>query len=155
LPLVLLLVLTPPLRGDGYEEVAKPADGVIFKLHLDRTMVALSGRLRLTLTAKGPAALEIDPIASVVTSNEWAARPGGVVAQTRGGQRDWSQTFDLEPFPLDKDKKVPLAVAPVRYRIGSGDWLEQKWKPIDITVTTSVVVANVDDAKGITGIETL
>jgi Domain of unknown function (DUF4381) len=110
----------------------------------------------LTLTASGPAALEIDPITSVLTSaKDWDAHPAKVVTTTQGPRREWSQTFELEPLSFDKDKKIPLPVAPLRYRVGSGDWLEQAWNPLEITVTSSVVAGNVEDAKGITGIEQL
>lgn len=150
-----LLAWAPLLGAADSQQVAEPVRGVVFKLHVDRTTVPLSGRIRLTLTAAGPATLEIDPISTVVTANDWAAHPGQALTKKLGPRLDWSQTFELEPLSFDKDMKLPLPVAPLRYRVDSGDWREQQWNPIDITVTSSVVAANLEDAKGITGIEQL
>jgi hypothetical protein len=147
--------MTPVLRAEGVHQSAEPVKGVMLKLEVDRTTVALSGHLKLTLSAKGPASLEIDPIGAVVTSNEWEARPGVVVTGKEATKREWRQSFELDPFPLDKDKKLPLMVAPLRYRLDTGDWLEQAWQPLEITVTSTVPVPSIDDAKGITGIEAL
>jgi hypothetical protein len=163
LPLmVLAIVLLPPVAyapgspAETPEQVAEPVKGVVLKLRLDRTTVPLSGRLRLTLTAAGPAMLEIDPITSIVIGNDWEAHPGKAESAAKGQRLEWSQTFELEPLAFDKDKKVPLTVTPLRYRItAAGDWREQAWNPMDITVTSSVPSANLDDACGITGIETL
>jgi len=162
---VVMLLLAPVADAPGSpadaapvgeaRQVAEPVKGVVLKLYLDRTTVSLSGRLRLTLTAAGPANLEIDPITSVVIGKDWSAQAEKAVTG-QGPRLTWSQTFELEPLSFDKDKKVPLTVAPLRYRVSAGgDWREQPWNPIDITVTSSIAAANLDEARGITGIETL
>ena len=72
------------LLGAAEPQQVKSAKDVVFKLTIDRTTVPLSGACSLTLTAAGPAALEIDPITSVVTSKDWEAHAEAAVTRTQG-----------------------------------------------------------------------
>lgn len=153
-----LLVLASSARADVYEHVEKPTPDVQVGIRLNRTTVPLSGHVLLTIVVVGPAPVEVEAITELVASKEWEGTSEGKPEITpRPEQRArWRQTFRLDPFPLDKDKKLPLTVAPIRYRTGAmkaGEWREQAFPPVDITITSTVVAPHLDDARGITGIE--
>ena len=139
----------------GETEQVQKRSGIVARLQVDRSEVALSGEIVVTISVEGPASLEIASIPAVTTSPAWRARRASPPA-TRpadGGRLHWQQTFILEPLQV---KEVPLPIARIRFRSGpDAEWQEMAWKPFPIQVTTEIMSADLSELRDPTGVEHL
>jgi len=118
-----------------------------------RTELRLSESLRAEVRISGPAPLRLDlPKEWLAESSPavWKIEPLGSprLTDAPGGVQQWSQSFRLDPYL--PGASVPLAFSPA---IVNGQ--EVHFPSFSIAVTTSITNPKVEDARPITGIETL
>jgi LPXTG-motif cell wall-anchored protein len=145
--IVVLLLAAVVVHASGYQEI-QPRGKVTARVELDRMELSLADTITLTVSAEGPAPLRLEPIATLLSSSLWHVRsmPPQTTPLERGRER-WQQTFRLEPRqPLEER----LQLQPLR--IGEDS---VTWKPIPVTVTTTIDKPELSEARDITPIERL
>src|SRR5579864_7999790 len=87
----------------------------VCRLESDRTEVALSGELRITLSIEGPAPIEVDSPRLLSQSPDWRVRAGlPKTMSLPSGRERWEQSFQLAPYQAGN---VALPFEPVRFRM--------------------------------------
>ncbi len=150
---VCLLPAGAALPAAGYQQELKPLPNVIARLVVKQTTIELADDIDLTLSLEGPAPLEVEPVAERIRGKSWRVYPAAPDTTPLGNGRErWQQAFRLDPLAADR---FQLEVAPLRFRIGDDEWREVQWAPIPLVVTSSVARADLNEAREITGIETI
>jgi hypothetical protein len=119
----------------------------------ERTELRLSDSMRVEIHIQGPAPLRLDlpkEWLGEASAGLWKMEPLGKPALTElpGGGQKWSQSFQLDPYV--PGAPVPLIFSPVKV-----NGQEKDLPSFSIAVTTKITNPNIEDARPITGIETL
>ncbi len=117
----------------------------------DQLEVPLSGSLRFRIAVDGGKDLEVERVASPL-GDSWQVRVAKPAATSslEGSRQRWQQEFLLEPL---KPGQLTLSLAPLRFREKPGAWQTIEWKPMQVSVQTSLSKADVQDLRDITAIE--
>ncbi len=126
---------------------------VTFDLPNRKSTVRLSDSFSVTLTAEGPAPIQVqvpDPVLDAVSNRDWRITPVGAaeVKVIAPGREQWSRVFRLSPYVTGDSLDVIFAPLIVNNRMVSVGGFS-------ISVITTVPEANAEAARPITGIETL
>jgi hypothetical protein len=126
----------------------------VCRLESDRSEVALSGELRITLSIEGSAPVEVESPRPLSSSPDWRVRAGQPkTVALSGGRERWEQSFQLAPYQAGH---VTLPLEPVQFR--TQNELRDRsvsWPPLEIRVTSEVSEADLSKARGVTGIDEL
>ena len=126
---------------------------------VDVLETSLSGKLSLTLQIEGPAPLQVtlpNPLLTKETLPLWRVRPQGKpTLEILPNQRiRWRQVIEMTPYLAGQS--VPINLAPLTVRAGTGNETKVEWsKPLAIHVTTEVTEVSVKNLRPATGIELL
>jgi hypothetical protein len=159
-PGLLLLLIAANLSLAGEEVTPRPqleqkqgnaaANFFPEKLEGGKALVALSGGVRVTLSVRGPATLEVEPIRKIAEQDAWQVRTLGApqTVDLGNGTVRWQQDFYLEPLLKPGDQSLQLL--PLRFRDKpEGTWQEVRWEPIPIRVTTQVAEPKLSELRDI------
>ena len=127
---------------------------VVCRVESDRSDIALSGELRLTLSVEGPAPVEVEPPRPLSASPDWRVRAGQPKTTSLPASRErWEQSFQLIPF---QSGRVALPLEPLRFR--TQNELRDRsvsWPPLEVQVMSEISDAELSKARGVTGIDEL
>jgi hypothetical protein len=123
---------------------------VTAEIHDGRLQMSLADSLRVTIRADGPATLEVQAPAKLMTSPAWQVEPGPAEASKDAAR--WARSFVINP--LAPGQQV-LQIEPFRYREKAGPWSTVTWKPILVNVNTQITEADASKLRDITNIEEL
>jgi hypothetical protein len=125
----------------------------------DRESIRLSDTVRVTLTLEGPDPLRVDlpePLLAKEAAAAWRVRPAGppVVEALPGGRERWSRPYRFDPYlPGDPAR---IVFAPIMVTAGTANRSDEVQGPVvEVKVQTTLTAAKPDDARPVTGIETL
>jgi hypothetical protein len=125
----------------------------------DRTAIRLSDTVTVTVAVEGAAPLRVAAPADVLAGDSvavWsAARAGDPRTEALpGGRERWTQEYRCSPYaPGDG---LPLEFAPFRVTAaGAVEAVSLSDKPLSFKVGTDLVGAKAEDARPVTGVETL
>jgi hypothetical protein len=119
--------------------------GATLTLRLDTTRLALAEEATLTLTVEAAAPVEVDPVAPLTPSRQWLVASGEPEVTTVDGDRmRWRQEFRLAALQAGA---LPLPLAPLHYRTGSGDACEFVWSAPTLQVSTTVLRPQIGEAR--------
>jgi hypothetical protein len=134
------------------------AQTVTARAEVDRDKIRLSDTVLVTLTVEGLAPLRVElpePLLAKEAAAAWYVRPRpepAVVAPLPGGRERWSRAFRLDPLPGGP----PVAFAPLKVTAGTATQPEEvPVNAVEVTVQTALATAKPEDARPVTGIETL
>jgi hypothetical protein len=147
--LVAFLGFLAPLHAAAYEQKQGPAllriEGE--RLEQERPVVALWGKLEVTLTVEGPPHPAADA-ALFRGLQEWGVEvEPPQTSQLSNGRVQWQQRFHLDPRNTGT-----LVLQPEPLQLGN---LEVTWEPITVTVSTQVTRAEPKEAHDVLGPERL
>jgi hypothetical protein len=145
--LVAFLGILAPLHAAAYEQKQGPA-----RLHIEgerleqgRPVVALSGKLEVTLTVEGPPLPGAD-VTSFRGLQEWGVEAEAPqTSPLANGRVQWQQRFRLDPRNAGT-----LVLQPEPLQLGDR---EITWEPIPVTVSTQVTRAEPKEAHDVLGPE--
>jgi hypothetical protein len=123
---------------EPFERSDRDKGGATMKVRLDRTQILASDDLTLTLTVEGSAPVEVEAMGPLTPSRQWlvnASEPEVTVVEGTDRMR-WRQQFRLSPLQAGA---VPLPIAAMHYRTGSGGLQEYAWPTLTVQVRTDVL----------------
>lgn len=119
----------------------------------ERTELRLSDSMRVEIHIAGPAPLRLDlpkEWLGEASAGLWKMESLGApkLIEVSGGGQKWSQSFQLDPY-------VPGAPLPLIFSLVKVNGQEMNLPSFSIAVTTKITNPKIEDARPITGIETL
>ena len=124
---------------------------------IDRSSIALSDDLQLTLTIEGPAPIHVTLPKSILHADAavfWRIKGNSPpeMKELGAGRARWQQMFRLSPF--EAGKRIPLALADFSLQVGTEMEQSVKWKDCaSIEVTTSIASPESEALRPVTEIE--
>lgn len=152
--LLLLLAPTDPLQQTQQQGNTTAVLQFILPAGSTPENLRLSDSPTVKLIVTGPRGLEVTAPTPITRSPGWEIRKVAE-AETKApdNRREWQQTWLLAPR---QPGTIALQLEPIRVReAAQGEWRNLPWKPLTLTVTTTVTRPDLSELRPSTGLELL
>jgi hypothetical protein len=149
-----------PLHAEGIRfDASRPEISIIAQM--ERSRIALSDEVPLTITIKGPAPIKVTLPKSILDADSaqfWRIKGNSApeIQALGNGQQQWRYVFRLSPF--EAGKQIPISLAPFVLQTGTRPESTVNWpkpKGATVEVTTSITALDKDELRPVTQIEPL